>query len=166
MKGNVDSSPASVLETNRTSREVFDDFAADADAAVQASAAPEAWTTEDGTPWAVHRDRPLMAGPCPSVEYSDGPWQLKQLLLSPATDDPQGDRDRMRRHFESRGMTVISVFDPQPNEPSYAEWTVMAQGKDGSWIEFSANSNGQGLLVYSECSSHPSMQEEVSPTSP
>lgn len=166
MEPNADSSPVSVLETNRTSREVFDDFRAAADAAVQASATPEAWTTEDDSPWAVLRERPILAGPCPSVEYHDGPWQLKHLLLNPATDDPQGERDRMRRHFEGRGMTVVSAFDPQPHEPPHATWAVTAQGKDGSVIEFSANSTGQGLLVYSECSSHPSMQDEVSPITP
>lgn len=166
MEPQEDSGPTAAAATHRTSREVFDDFRAAADAAVQASAAPEAWTTEDDSPWTVLRERPMLAGPCPSVEYRDGPWQLKHLLLSPATDDPQGDRDRMRRHFEGQGMTVTSAFDPQPHEPPHATWTVTARGKDGSLIQFSANSTSQGLLVYSECSSHPSMKEEVSPTTP
>ena len=158
--------PETVLETNRSSQEVYDDFRSAADAAVQASAAPEAWATENDSPWAVERDLPVMAGPCPSVEYRDGPWQFKQQLLSTGTEDPQGNRDRMRRHFEDRGMTVVSAFDPQPHERPDAPWTVTARGQNGSLIDFSANSTTQGLVVYSECSRHPSMQEEVSPASP
>ena len=164
-RANPDGGPETVPATNRTSQEVYDDFRSAADAAVQASGAPEAWATENGSPWAVVRELPVVAVPCPSVEYRDGPWQLKQLLLSPATDDPQGDRDRMRRHFEDRGMTVISAFDPQPHESPYAEWTVTARGQNGSLIDFSANSTTQGLVVYSECSSHPSMKEEIFPAS-
>lgn len=164
-RANPDGGPETVQETNRTSREVFEDFRAAADAAVQASGAPEAWATEDGSPWAVERELPVVAGPCPSVEYRDGPWQLKQQLLSPGADDPQGNRDRMRRHFEDRGMTVVSVFDPQPHERPDAPWTVTARGKNGSLIDFSANSTTQGMVVYSECSAHPSMQEVASPTS-
>lgn len=165
MEPNAGNSSAPV-DTHRTSREIFDDFRAASDAAVQASGAPEAWTFPDDSPWKIDRERPLKPDACRPGEYTTGPWKMQQQLSAPATDDPQGDRDRMRRHFEDQGMTVVSAFDPQPDEPSHAPWTVIAQSGDGSLIEFSANSKGQGLLVSSECSSHPSMQDEVSPNTP
>lgn len=162
----ADSSAEAALETNRTSREIFDGFMAASDAAIKASGAPEGWTFLNGAPWSSTYVEPIVPGSCRPGEDSTGPWQLAQQLFGPPSDDPERDREQMRRYFEDEGMTIIAEFEPEPGAPPQATWTVTAEGKDGAVIKFWANALGRTLKVTSECSTHPSMQEEVSPATP
>lgn len=166
MGAQADSSTEAALETNRTSREIFDGFMAASDAAIKATGAPDGWTFLNGAPWSSTYEEPIVPGSCRPGEDSTGPWQLAQQLFGPPSDDPERDREQMRRYFEDEGMTIIAAFEPEPGDPPQATWTVTAEGKDGAVIKFWANSLGRTLKVTSECSTHPSMQEEVSPAAP
>ena len=157
--------PETVLETNRTSREIFDGFMAASDEAIKATGAPDGWTFVNGAPWSSTYEEPIVPILC-RPEDRTGPRHMTQQLLGPPSDDPGRDREQMRRYFEDEGMTIIAEFQPEPGDPPQVTWTVTAEGKDGAVIKFWANSLGRSLNVTSECSSHPSMKEEVSPTVP
>ena len=165
MEAQTDSSAEAAPVTNRTSREIFDGFMAASDEAIKATGAPDEWTFVNGAPWSSTYEEPIVPILC-RPEDRTGPRHMTQQLLGPPSDDPGRDREQMRRYFEDEGMTIIAEFQPEPGDPPQVTWTVTAEGKDGAVIKFWANSLGRSLNVTSECSSHPSMKEEVSPTVP
>ncbi|MCQ1950697.1 MULTISPECIES: hypothetical protein [Arthrobacter] len=166
MEPQVNSSQAAVLDTNRTSREIFDDFMATSDAAIQATGALEGWRFTDEAPWSPVHEQPILAETCGEGDNTTGPWHFEHVLLGEPAENPEADRDQMRRYLESQGMEITAQFQPEPHEPAHAPWTVSGKSPDGVKIKYSSNHLGRGFIVTSECSSHPSMQEVVSPTTP
>lgn len=165
MEPQSDSVSAGMPDTHRTSREIYDEFLASSDAAILATGA-EGWKLGDGTPWSLEDDQVLYPGPCEGADRSTGPWHMEQHVFGPPSQDPEGAREQMRAYFESRDMTITAEFQPEPGDPPQATWTVTAETDDGGRTKYWSNPLQQSLLFTSECSSDPSMYNEVSQTAP
>ncbi|MGW9404801.1 hypothetical protein ACWGQ2_12660 [Arthrobacter sp. NPDC055585] len=146
----------------RPAPEVFDRFMSMTSAAVEATKT-DGWKHEDGSawePWAA--DLTFNPQLCPDSKGGQDARDLQLSLKGPVPADPREARDEMRTYLEASGFTLRSVIDPPDGKESNLPYSVAAAGEDGSLIVYAANGVGAFLNLESECSSHPSLEHEVS----
>lgn len=150
----------------RPATAIFDDLMGTAAAAVEATGTTTGWTYADGSSW--NPDAPdIVFNPKPCRATANGAEQraMEFRLLGPAPADPRAARDNMQTYLEaleeqgyvlSRSMDIAAESEPKNT------YLVATRRADGAYVDFSANDTQQRLQFGSECSAHPSLDDEVS----
>ena len=130
-------------------------------AAVAATEATD-WTYEDGSAWDPAAPD-IVFHPQRCADSKDGrdTRDLQLALEAPAPEVPREARDRMRTYLEGSGFTLRSVIDAPAGE-STLPYSVAAAREDGALVVYAANGIGAFLTLESECSDHPSLENDVS----
>lgn len=147
--------------SSRPAAEVYKTFMAMTAAAVEATGS-SGWRYQDGSAWDP-AGPDLVFHPQRCTDNTDGhdARDLQLELEAPAPADAREARDAMRTYLEGSGFTLRSVIDAPEGGDSNLPYTVAAAGQDGELIVYSANRLGEFLSLESECSDHPSLEQDV-----
>ncbi|MCC9204547.1 hypothetical protein [Arthrobacter sp. zg-Y769] len=142
---------------------VFDDLIGMAADAVSATGT-SGWTYENGTIWAP--EEPVIAfSPEPCGRTADGMEQRFMefgLIGPPAPVGPGEARDQMRAYLQDHGYELTRSMDPPAGNEPKNTYIVTGKRADGAFIDYGANDAEQLLTLRSQCSAHPTLQDEVS----
>ena len=145
---------------------IFEDLMGTAAAAVEATGTTTGWTYADGSPW--NPDAPdIVFNPKPCRATAGGAEQrtMEFRLLGPAPADPRTARDDMQTYLEGledQGYALSRSSDPAPGREPKNTYVAGTRRADGAYVDFGANDAEQRLHFGSECSAHPSLEDEVS----
>ncbi|MDN6299429.1 MAG: hypothetical protein L0J68_03950 [Micrococcaceae bacterium] len=118
------------------------------------------WTYLDGDPFSPDDRDPFSPKPCGA---DDGPHQLLLMVISSPTDDGPAAIKHMKSVLEAHGMKITSYI---PGKTKREASAINAELTSGQFVSYRANDLRTRIRFGSECSSHPTMLQDLNRSAP